>query len=92
MTKMTEVLLPIAKPNKLYILGVKIRQYVYRHITSYPYISSDALQRLCEISYPYHEAELTEEFVRKLLSANKVFCPSHLSQEMLQRFGHECGR
>lgn len=78
--------LPTAKPTKMYVAGVKIRQFIYRNSTSAPYISSDALHSLCEISYPYHENELTEEFVERLFSARKVFCPSHLAAQMLERF------
>ena len=88
MTDSYDFELPIAKPNKLYVAGVKIRQYIYKNSTSYPYISSDALQRLCEISYPYHEEELTDEFIDRLISAKKVFCPSHLSSTMLERFSN----
>lgn len=72
----------------MYVAGVKIRQIIYGNSTSAPYISSDALRSLCEISYPYHENELTEKFVNKLLSAKKVFCPSHLAAQMLERFSN----
>lgn len=80
--------LPVAKPNKIYVAGVKIRQMLYRNKTSYPYLSSDAFVDLCEVSYPYHEEELTAEFVSKLINAKKVFCPSHLSSKMLENYGH----
>jgi hypothetical protein len=87
MSSTYEFELPVAKPSKFYVAGVKLRQLIYRNSTSYPYISSDALKELCEIAYPYHEDELTVEFVDRLLSAKKVFCPSHLSEEMLHKYG-----
>lgn len=82
-------ILPVAKPTKFYVAAVKFRQAIYRKSTSYPYISSDSIQGLCEVSYPYHEEELTQEYVKRLLSAKKVFCPSHLSLSMLNRFSND---
>lgn len=84
-----KVSLPVANPSKIYVAAVKFRQTIYRNATSHPYISSDSLQRLCEISFPYHEEELTDEFIKRLLSAKKVFCPSHLSSGMLDKFSKD---
>lgn len=87
MNEINRINLPVAKPNKFYVACVKYRQFIYRNSTSHPYISSDSLQRLCEITYPYHEEELTDDFVNRLIKAKKVFCPSHLSESMLLKFG-----
>jgi hypothetical protein len=81
--------LPVSRPSKFYVLGVKIRQRIYRNKTSSPYISSDAFQAISDISFPYHEEELTEEFIEKLISAETVFCPSHLASTMLGRFANK---
>jgi hypothetical protein len=81
--------LPVAKPTKFYVAGVKLRQFIYRNSTSYPYISSDALENLCDISYPEQKEKLTEEFIHRLTNSKRVFCQSHLSADMLRNFADE---
>ena len=83
------VKLPVSQPSKFYVLGVKIRQHLYRNRTSYPYISSDAFQAISAITFPYHDEELTVNFVEKLISAEIVFCPSHLASAMLDRYAEK---
>jgi len=81
--------LPISRPSKFYVMGVKIRQYLYKNSTSYPYITSDALEAISDVTYPYHDEELTKDFIAKLVTAQTVFCPSHLASTMLANYAEK---
>jgi len=81
--------LPVARPTKIYVLGVRIRQLIYKHQTSYPHISSDTFKDISDATYPYSREEISEEFIQTLIQSNVIFCPSHLLAEMLSQFGNQ---
>lgn len=79
--------LPVARPTKFYVAAVRIRQFLYKNRTSYPYISSDSFKDISDVTYPYTNEELSEDFIERLITSKIVFCPSHLLSDMLHRFG-----
>ena len=84
-----QVDLPSAQPSKWYVFQVRVKQFIFKNKSSYPYLTSDAFRQLSNIEYPYHSQELTKVFEEKLFNSEIIFCPSHLLGTMLENYSNK---
>jgi hypothetical protein len=65
--------------EKIFLAEVKLRQQVYKHRTSYPFLSGDAIAQACDV-IAYSEEEVSP---KEISQAKSIFCPSERLEEFL---------